>query len=391
MPFSASKIAGFGCLIGLMALLTVLAPTRAEAQFTIEIGISRDKAVKRMVDLGYSQISILKKGFKTIRAEACQDGIRYEVRVADGYQVSNVRQTGVCRRTVNADAIEQNLANSGYTRIVIDTQNGNFVALACRNENRLRITFSRQGEVLQRRKIGRCEEIFQPNDVRQVLRQAGYNRIQFLDRQLPWYRAEACLGQDRLELLLTRFGEVRRSVRTGSCDPELQPSQLVRFMENKGYSQIEVIDRRLPSYVVSACLNNSRLELELDRFGQITNRKQIGQCRAAMDEEEIAALLEKEGFTRVNIRKRRNGNFDISACFEGREKFATLSSFGELLSERDGQRCAARSITEIQSALEGRGFNDIRFSAEGCRFGRKVKVYFDQNGDRIGREKLGNC
>ncbi|MEL7430864.1 MAG: hypothetical protein AAFN43_12815, partial [Pseudomonadota bacterium] len=46
MPFSASKIAEFGCLIGLMALLTFLAPTRAEAQFTIEIGISRDKAVK---------------------------------------------------------------------------------------------------------------------------------------------------------------------------------------------------------------------------------------------------------------------------------------------------------------------------------------------------------
>ena len=50
----------------------------------------RDKAVKRMTDLGYSQIAILKKGFKTIRAEACQNGIRYEVRVADGYQVSNV-------------------------------------------------------------------------------------------------------------------------------------------------------------------------------------------------------------------------------------------------------------------------------------------------------------
>lgn len=391
MPAKTWKTGYFICLMGLLVLSAGLVPTRAEAQFTIEIGISRDKAVKRMVDLGYSQIAILKKGFKTIRAEACLDGIRYEVRIADGYQVNNIRQTGVCRRVVDAKAIEQNLANSGYTRIVMDTQNGNFVALACRNEDRLRITFSRQGEVLQRRKIGRCEEIFQPNDVRQVLRQAGYNRIQFLDRQLPWYRAEACLGQDRLELLLTRFGEVRRSVRTGRCDPELQPAQLVRFMEDKGYSRVEVIDPRLPSYVVSACLNNSRLELELDRFGQITNRKQIGQCRAVMDEDEITTLLENEGFTRVNIRKRRNGNFDISACFEGREKFATLSSFGELLSERDGQRCAARSISEVQSALEGRGFKDIRFSAEGCRSGRKIKVYFDQNGDRVGRENLGNC
>ncbi|MEM7067992.1 MAG: hypothetical protein AAF478_03835 [Pseudomonadota bacterium] len=377
--------------LAIFAVFVSLSALPASAQLSIEIGLSRDKAVRTMVNLGYTQIKILKKGFKTLEATACQNGTRFKVKMNSRYRAKNTQNLGPCRRTVTAQSIENNLTNSGFTRIVIDQQNGNFVALACRNEDRVRIVFSRQGEVLQRRKIGRCEEIFQPNDVRQVLRQAGYNRIKFIDRQLPWYRAEACLDGKRLELLLTRYGDVRRTKRIGDCAPPLNPRRIAGFLQDKGYSQVEVLDDRLPTYAASGCLDNDRIELEMNRYGAVTKRTVIGVCRQEMNERDIVELLESEGFTRVNVRRRGNGNFEISSCLEGYEKFATLSPFGELISERDGKRCASRDVSEIFNRLNDRGFSDIRFSSEGCRRGKRIRIYYDNNGDRIGRENLGSC
>jgi len=184
--------------------------TEAKAQFTISIGISAAKATRAMVSMGYTQIQIVRKGFKTVRAHACQNGVRYAVRVDHKYNVQNTEKIGVCRNTVPIENIQQNLEKQGYTRVVMENQNGNYVAIACQGDQRVRIVFSQQGRVLKRRAIGVCEKILEPNDIRRLLRDAGYNRINFTDRQLPWYVAEACLDNTRFELLLTRYGDVRK-------------------------------------------------------------------------------------------------------------------------------------------------------------------------------------
>lgn len=380
--------------LGFFAALFVLplsVSVPANAQFTLEIGMSRDKAVRKMVDQGYTQIQVTRKGLTTMNANACLNGVRYDVRISDGYRIQNQKQIGACRRTVNAASIERNLTNKGFTRIVIDNQNGNLVAIACRNENRVRITYSRQGEVLQRRKIGTCEEIFQPNDVRKVLRDAGYNRIKFTDRQLPWYKAEACQNGRKLELLLTRFGDIRKRTRIGDCARPIDPNQLDAVLRDKGFDRVEVLNRRPPIYQAAACFKSDRVDLEVDRFGTVVGRKVIGRCAAQMEQQQIVDLLRKEGFRRIEVSKRNNGNFDISACFEGREKFATLSRFGELVSERDGERCRARSLADVSKSMGNRGFSDIEFFVEACRNGRKLRIKLDRRGDQIGRDRIGNC
>lgn len=384
--FSGSTLVGF-----IACLFVVTALTTANAQFTIEIGISRDKAVRAMVSRGYDQIQIVRKGFKTVQAEACLNGTRFLVRVDDDYRVSNLNQIGVCRRVVTMDTLEENLKKNGYTRIVMEPQNANFVALACRGDQRVRITFSQQGEVLQRRAIGECREIFEPNDIRPILRDAGYNRIKFTDRQLPWYSAEACKDGRRYELLLTRKGEIRRTQRIGRCAERLQPNRITAFLEEKGYNRVEVIDDQLPGYVAAACQKNQRVELSLDRWGEITGRQVIGKCPSSLDREQIVELLVNEGFTRVEVAKSSNGNFEISACRDGIAKYAVLSRYGELISERDGKRCKERSISEILDRLDARGFRNTTIYAEGCRRGNKVRLHFDRNGDRINRELLGKC
>ena len=370
---------------------SLVIPSQSVAQFTIEIGISRDKAVRAMLSRGYSQINVIRKGFKTVRAEACLNGTKYLVRVDDRYSVSNQQQLGFCRGTVTAEALERNLINSGYERVVIERQNGRFVAIACLEAVRVRITYSSQGEVLQKRNIGQCQEILEPNDIRKILRDAGYNRIKFIDRQLPWYRAEACLKQSKIELLLTRYGQIRRKTPVGKCAPELRPANIAAFLEKKGYYNVRVLDDRLPRYKVAACLNNDRYDLEVGRYGKISNRQVTGQCRNAMTVNQISELLHSEGFTRVRVKKNQYGGFEVTACLDGYQKFASLSRFGELLSERDGKRCQSRNVSNIVKNLQKKGFRDIKMYSIGCQKGRKVRIFYDDIGEEIQREQLGRC
>ncbi len=382
----------FAALISSFLLFAFLIhASPASAQFTLEIGISRDKAVRAMVNNGYSQISVVRKGFRTLRAEACLNGTKYLVRVDDKYRISNQQKLGFCRGTVTAEALERNLINSGYERVVIERQNGRFVAIGCLNNVRTRITYSSQGEVLKRRNIGQCQEIFEPNDVRKVLRDAGYNRIQFLDRQLPWYRAEACQQATKFELLLTRYGEVRRATPIGQCARALQVRDLNAFLSEKGYNRVEVIDGTLPGYQVTACFKNDRYDLEINRYGKITNRQRIGRCGSQMNKSQIAQLLHSEGFRRIKVDQDQNGRFNISACLDGYEKWAILSRFGELISERDGKRCKSHRISDVYRSLKDRGFSKNTIFSESCRDGSRVRIHYDNNGDEKRRERIGGC
>jgi len=379
-------------ILSLSVLFFLLLSTfTAMAQISIQIGISRDKAVRTMVANGYEQIKILDKGFKTVKAQACLNGSLHVVRIDSKYRVKKLQRLGACRNRVSIGALEKNLENSGYTRIVMERQNGNFVAIACRNEARFRITYTSQGELLQRRNIGQCEAIFEPNDVRKVLRDKGYNRIRFTDRRLPWYTAQACNRKTKYELLLTRYGDIRKSTKIGNCAPPVNPNKLAAFLNKRGYDRVEIIDKKLPTYRAAACSKNDRVELDLNRYGAITSRQVIGKCTQRMQEQEIARLLRREGFSRIKVARASNGNFEVSSCYQGYEKFATLSAYGELLFERDGKRCAARNLRQVNKNLSDRGFRNLEYYAEGCRKGKRIRITLDKNGDRIGRENLGNC
>ena len=162
-------------------------------------------------------------------------------------------------------------------------------------------------------------------------------------------------------------------------------------MREKGYDRVFVINENPPRYQVEACSDSTRYEVTLNKYGSITDRQRIGDCNPIVDKQQIAQLLRQEGFTRVNIQQRQNGNFKITACFEGYQKLINLNRYGELLEEVDGKRCTSRSITEITKSLTGRGFKRAKFYAEACRKGRRVRIELDKYGDQIGRERIGNC
>ena len=385
----ALKLAAAGILSVFVALQADERP--ANAQINIQIGVSTADATRVMLNNGFSQIQIYEKGFKSVRAKACKDGIQYRVQVDRRKRIKSAVEIGSCRNEVTVAQVQRNLKANGYSRVLIDEQNGNYVAIGCKDGRRTRIVLTRQGQVKQRRNIGRCEEALQPTDVAELLRRQGYNRIFFTDRQLPRYVAEACLKNRRSELVLNRFGEIRSEKRIGRCDPPIDPRNLARVLEDKGYDRVEIIDAELPRYQAEACQNNQRFNVVLNRFGEVIDRSSIGKCRSSLDRKEIANILANEGFTRINVKENSRGGFNITACLDGRQKIVRLTRYGELAEENDGGLCESRSVREVSENLQGRGLKKLEFYAEGCRNGRKIRIQLNEFGDRIGRERIGNC
>lgn len=377
-------------MIALFAsVFIIIAP--ANASIKIPFGISSGDITRTLLKNGYSQIQVHDRGFKTGKAYACKDGIRYDVKVDVKGRIKGTVKIGNCRNQVSEKQVRRNLEANGYTRIVIDEQNSNYVVVGCKGTQRTRIIISQQGELVQRRNIGKCQDVLAPSDVRQVLRDKGYDRIQFTDRQLPRYVAEACLNNRKLELLINRFGEVKQERRIGRCNPPIDGRNLVKVMRDKGYDRVSIINAKPPRYQVEACVENTRFEITLNRFGSITQRNRIGDCNPAVTPEQIAQLLRKEGFTRLNIKQRQNGNFRISSCFQGYEKQIKLNRYGELLEEVDGKKCLSRSVSQISDAMRERGFRKAKFFVEACRNGNRLKIELNRNGDLIGRERIGSC
>ena len=56
-----------------------------------------------------------------------------------------------------------------------------------------------------------------PYEVRQMLRDHGYYRINFTDRVLPTYQLNACKRNKRFHLHVNYYGDITRRERIGWC------------------------------------------------------------------------------------------------------------------------------------------------------------------------------
>lgn len=391
MQILKSKLRHLKLILASFLLIAFSLTSPSYAGLNIQFGISKGDITRILLKNGYSQIQVHDKGFKTGRAYACKDGIKYDVKVDVKGRIKGTNKIGNCRNQVTEKLVRRNLEANGFTRIVIDEQNSNYVIVGCKGSQRTRLIISLQGELVQRKNLGKCQDVLEPNDVRQVLREKGYNRIQFTDRQLPRYVAEACFKNRKVELLINRFGEVRDERRIGQCSPPIDGKNLVKVMSEKGYNRVSVINDTPPRYEVEACTKNIRYDITLNQFGNITQSKRIGECNPAVNQKQITQILRQEGFSRINIEKRQNGNYRITACFEGTEKRIRLNRYGELLEEADGQQCMTQSISQIRKTLVDNGFKSPKFYIEACRNGNMLKIEYNQFGDRIGRERMGSC
>ncbi len=363
----------------------------SEAQVSLQFGLSDAKVMRVLNRNGFDQIEVYDRGLTSTRVRACKEGVRYRIKITIRMRLSGVTEIGKCRRPVTAEELRVQLRNQGYRRINIDEQNGFYVAIACNGNARTRLTMDHFGEIKQQKNVGSCKKQPEPGDIAVLLREQGYNRIDFTDRQLPKYVAEACLNNKRLQLELNRFGQIRRQTRIGRCDPPIDPTTLYALLRDKGFDRIQVLDDQLPRYVAQACRGDQHVTVTLNRFGRIIDEANIGNCASPVTTKQVKKLLSDNGFTRVHVEVNGIGEFDILACLDGQKKTIKLSRYGDLIDETDGGRCTTRSLSEVRDALSKRGMRGVKFYAEGCRKKRRIRILLNEFGERIGRERIGSC
>ena len=322
---------------------------------------------------GYGEFRITERELARTVVETCRNDRKFRVSVDLLGRVKRKEDMGACdigrvaqRETLTAPRLNRRLTRAGFTDVEARPMaGGRFVADACRDGRRMRMRFEATGERIDQNVVGRCRNgrlvagsrpaapaeraALNPREVRGKLRQEGYSNIRFTDRELPRYVAQACRGGKKLELQMNRFGEVGVQRGLGPCDAQ-GPQQAA-------------------------------------------NRPGTGLSRA-----EVSRKLQEQGFSNVSITKIAPP-IQATACRRSDAFEMTLNRLGEIINQRLTGKCRPR-ITKagLEQQLRARGFSRLKveerprgFFANGCNGTRKVSVTFNPYGERTDRKVEGTC
>lgn len=377
------------CLSSAIVVLFFSACLPASAQLNIQIGGSEADFKARLASEGYNRIDTRKLGLSESKFDACKGDKRYRIEFEWTGRVKR-KVIGDCRTFADAAEVQKMLREKGYRRIDIEDRAGRFLAVACIDNRRFRVEVNYFGDITRVRRIGACASELSPADISARLKADGYNRVSFTDRQLPRYVAEVCRDLDRLELVINRFGEIANSRRIGACRAAVNPGEIAAMLEQRGYSRVKVIDGQLPGYLVQACKDGRRFEVSMNRWGNISDEVLLGDCERNYNRDEIAASMRDNGFTNISVSMLDN-RFVVRGCRDNKLNQITLTRFGRLVDRKELGSCSAPRINDLAETLRKRGLRDLEFFVEACRGNRKVRISFDEFANRTGREVIGQC
>ncbi|MEM8627842.1 MAG: hypothetical protein AAGF32_07880, partial [Pseudomonadota bacterium] len=242
---------------------------------------------------------------------------------------------------------------------------------------RLRIA-RRNGEVRRRREVGDCPRPIKSSDIAAVVLRAkpNYDRVSVTDDALPRYEAQACTPELKLvRIAMNRWGGLGQETVVGECDAPLARADLVSFLDEAAFNRYEINEQRNGSYLIEACQGERRFEIIMTKYGEVSRRTQTGDCSAAMNRARLVAFLDGEKLNRYEIDERRDGSFRVTACDKLDRVRLRLTRWGDVERKRVIGDCTPPpSLYDISDKLGGR-LTGLEFYAEGCnRRGRKMRV-----------------
>ncbi len=393
MPQTPGRIVQAFCkFVAGMLICLLAAPligTNAQAQLQLQIGGSEAEFKAILGSDGYDRIDTHKLGLSSSSFDACKNGKRYRISF-EWTGERNRKVIGDCRIVLEEGKIRQILNDRGYRRITIEDRAGKYIAVGCRGNERFRAEVNYYGDISIERRIGRCVTELSPADITAKLESEGYTRISFTDRQPPRYVAEACRESERLKLVIDAFGLILDSTRLGRCSSAISSDQIVRIMEDKGYSRVQLISSQRDRYIAEGCRSGQRFEVTLNRWGDVANEVFLRQCRNAFSEEQIETAMRENGYKNVSVR-RDGQNFVTRGCRDNRYNEIVLSQFGELVNRRDLGSCDAPKINDLAETLRSRGLSKLKFYVEACEGRSRVRITFDEFANRTSRDVVGGC
>lgn len=382
----AGIFVAFFIQLGSMFLLAPFASSQV-----IQLGGSDSEIKGMLAAQGYDRIDVVERGLSGATYNACLGRDRMQFKVYWDGRISSPNRIGGCRVQINAEEAARLLESRGYDRISLEDRGGTWLAIACNRGQRVRVEVTPFGDIGAERVLGRCEAELEPSDLVATLEAAGYDRVEFKTRQGPRLIALACQRGIRLELTISRRGEVLEQRPVGECERVLGAADLPAFLEKKGYDRVVVTDPRLPRYRVEACRKLVKVELTVTRFGDIRDEVRIGNCQQPVGPAEITAGLQAEGYKQIKVIDNGPTGFAAMGCRDNRRSEFLFNRFGEVLKERDLGRCSALTMTEVLKGAADGGLDRVQVYVEGCRAGRRIRLLLNEFGEEVSRERIGGC
>ncbi len=385
---------GIILVLGLIVFFLPPNVIHSRGQTVIQLGGDFDLARSRLAKKGYYRIDLVGQGFTKFQVEACQNGVRYWFKSDNNGNINQKRKIGACQPDqpiLSKIRIRQILASYGYNRIKIEQHANINIAVLCFGNDRLRVEINQQGQVGNRRLIGNCRNSLSISDITATLQNEGYDQIRFVNKRPPVYVVEACHKNRKYSLELNEYADTLSRNSIGNCRAQLEPRNITRFLENLGFSRVSVISDRLPTYIAEVCENRTRVELSLDRYGNIINRVTIGKCARKISARRLIRKMRDQGYIRINIKRETNRGYIAQACRSGQLYRNKYDVFGTLQDERQKGPCPSWSIKQVKEQLAKYKYRKLKFYVEGCRKGKLIRFRVNEFGDRSNRQIIGNC
>jgi hypothetical protein len=258
------------------------------------------------------------------------------------------------------------LAAQGYDRIdVVDRGLSSTTFQACRGADRFQFKVYWDGRISTPNRIGGCRVFVTAADVNRTLLAQGYERINLEEQQQGWV-AIACAGGSRVRIDVSQFGDLSPPRTLGPCQRELGPTDVAAVLERQGYDRIEFTQRQPPRYVLQACLQSDRFELVVDTLGNVVQRRPVGACDAPVNPYDLPTYLADRGFDRAKVIDARPPRYRVEAC-RGRDKVElVVSRYGRVLDEVRIGRCSPPvSIGELTAIMAKQGYSNISIADNG--------------------------
>jgi len=352
---------------------------------------SPQDAVAQLQQDGFAEITAEQTG-RRVTATACRQNRRLELVFNRRGQIINQRDIGSCLAVgLSREQIADLLKSEGFQRIVVtDDRLPKYVAEACRNTSRVRVTLNRRGRIRSERRIGDCGRQFNKDNLTTMLERNGYDRVKIVDNRRPPYVARACKGEDRMEVEIGRYGRVLRQQRIRSCRTQIDPQNVATILEKEGFDRVRVVRGNNPPYLVEACRGDELNELTIGRFGRIQRTDRVGTCARPITEVALQEKLSTQGFLNLSLTRQRYG-WRAEVCRNEAKLEIRIDAYGDIIRERNVGQCLSKSVLDILKNLEGRGADRTSLQVIGCFRNSKYRWSFDRLGNRVGRDQLGRC
>ena len=129
----------------------------------------------------------------------------------------------------------------------------------------------------------------------------------------------------------------------------------------------------------------------IDRFGEVFDQIKIDSCQRAITREQLTDALTRQGFKPVVVDPSSDGTFDAVVCADDQRITAKFSKYGDLVNQKQTTGCRLPTLNNIAESMRDNGLTDTVFFAVACRDGEKVRFRLNEFGDRLDRQKVGDC